>query len=111
MTRPIPLVPDRSALAAADRRSLHRAVAAMALASARGERPETVLRAIWGDDAQAGLILKAAVSPTTTSSYPQITAANILPALAPASASARLFARCLSIDLSGISKVRLPHVV
>jgi hypothetical protein len=113
MNRPsgIPLRPDRDALASADRRSLHRAVTALALANVREQRPETLVRAIWPDDAQASLIVKAAVSPTSTSSYPQITTATVLPALAPASASARLFARCLQIDLAGVAKVRVPFTV
>jgi len=110
MTRQgIPLVPDRGALAAADRRSLIRAFTAKALAPAPGEDAGEILRRAWPADREAELILRAAVSPTTTADFPAITTASVLPALAPMSASARLFVRCLQIDLAGISKVRVPY--
>jgi hypothetical protein len=105
----IPLRPDPSALASADRRSLIRAYTAKALAARPGEDARAILRAAWPEDAQAGLILRAAVSPMSTSSYPEITTATVLPALAPASASARLFARCMQVDLAGIATVRVPY--
>jgi Phage capsid family len=111
MTRQgIPLVPDRGALAAADRRSLIRAFTAKALAVAPGQDAGDVLRRAWPEDREAGLILRAAVSPIDSGDFPAITTASVLPALAPASASARLFARCLQVDLAGIAKVRVPHV-
>jgi hypothetical protein len=112
MNRPIPLRPDPHALAAADRRSLIRALTCKALASVRdqGAGAGDILRRAWPDDAQAALIVKAAVSPTSTAGYPSITTATVLPALAPGSASARLFARCLQVDLAGVAKVRVPYI-
>jgi hypothetical protein len=111
MTRQgIPLRPDPHALAAADRRSLIRAFTAQALGVVRNQGADDLLRSVWPDDHQAALIHRGAVSPTLTSDYPTITTATVLPALAPASASARLFSRCMSVDLAGISTVRVPHV-
>jgi len=110
--RPIPLIADRNALASADRRSLIRALTCKALGSdaRQGVGAADILRRAWPDDTQAGMILRAAVSPTTTAGYPAITTATVLPALAPASASARLFGKCLQVDLSGVAKVRVPYI-
>jgi hypothetical protein len=106
----IPLRPDPHALAAADRRSLVRAFTANVLGVVRNQDAGDILRRAWPDDAQAAMIHRAAVSPTLTSDFPAITTATVLPALAPASASARLFARCMQVDLAGVAMVRVPHV-
>jgi hypothetical protein len=112
MTRPtpIPLRPDRYALEHEQRRSLTRAITAIALAGTT-RSPSTVLKSAWPYDDAAGLILRAAVSPTLTSTYPAFQAATVLPNLAPASAAIRLFNASLTLDMAGINTVRVPHAV
>jgi len=66
---PIPLRPDRLALVHEQRRSLTRAIAAMALGD-RVRPASEILKSAWPNDADAGLILRAAVSPTTTAGFP-----------------------------------------
>ena len=107
---PIPLRADPGALARAERRSLVRACTAMVLGGRHGApRPDEIIRT-WRDDAMAGRILKAATSPTSTASYPQMQATAVLPMLAPSSASARLLAAASSLDLSGIASIKLPFI-
>jgi hypothetical protein len=89
------------------RRSLTRAITAMALGG-RGDGRADFVRRVWPHDSGAETILKAAVSPTSTSSYPSYTTAKTLPALAPQSAAVRLFSLCMQIDLAGVAKVRIP---
>src|SRR5438132_633471 len=72
------------------RRSFRRAITAMALAD-RSRKPDEILRSAWPHDDMAERLLKAASSPTSTSSYPTHTTAATLPALAPQSAAVRLF--------------------
>jgi hypothetical protein len=109
---PIPLRADPLALRQAERRSFVRAVTAIVIGSRRGDsgapRADEVIKS-W-DDAQAARILKAASSPMTTAGYPQMQSTAVLPMLAPASASARLLAAASSLDLSGISSIRLPFI-
>ena len=62
-----------------------RAATALVLGNRPGApHPEQVVKA-WGDDAMAGRILKAAMSPTSTADYPQLQTTAVLPMLAPAS--------------------------
>jgi HK97 family phage major capsid protein len=105
----IPLRADRDAYEREQRRSLTRAITAMAL-SRRGEDPADLLRAAWPHDSAAEILTKAATTPTSTSSYPTYTTAKTLPALAPQSASVRLFASAMQVDLAGVSKVRIPYM-
>lgn len=105
---PVPLRPDRAAYEADQRRSLTRAITSMALGGHRDA--EAVLQRAWPHDPVAGLLLKAAVSPTSTSSYPSYATTKTLPALAPQSASMKLFAQVTSIDLAGVSTIRIPNV-
>ena len=67
--QPIPLRPDLGALDREHRRSLTRAITAIALAG-ESRSPSAFLKAAWPNDAAAGLILRAAVRPTLTSNYP-----------------------------------------
>jgi hypothetical protein len=107
---PIPLRPDRDAMRAVERRSLVRACTAIILGAKPGARhPEDIVK-VWGDDATAARVLKAAMSPTSTASYPQMQATAVLPMLAPASASARLLAAASSLDLGGVASIRLPFI-
>jgi hypothetical protein len=97
MSAPIPLRADPLALRQAERRSLVRACTAMVLGGKPGApNPEQIVKT-WSDDATAARILKAAQSPTSTASYPQMQATAVLPMLAPASASARLLAAAGSL--------------
>jgi hypothetical protein len=104
----IPLRPDRDLYEREQRRSLVRSITAKALGR---DDPSGLLQRTWPHDTGAETILKAAVSPTSTSSFPSITTAATLPALAPQSASVRLFASAMQISLAGVSKVRIPYTV
>jgi hypothetical protein len=85
-TRGIPLRPDRAALAAEQRRSLHRALTAAVLKSGSASRigPEDFARSAWPDDAQAARIAKAVSSPasTTTAGALQLSAVGMFRSLA-----------------------------
>jgi hypothetical protein len=104
--RPVPLRPDWSELAFRDRRSLMRAVTAKALSP----RPADYLRRTWESDRLAAEILKAAVTQTTTADFPAVQTVRVLPMLAPAAASSRLLALGTTIDLSGVSTVKIPSI-
>jgi hypothetical protein len=111
----IPLRPDVGALAAMQRRSFNRAVAALAMTTSRGRtstgpRAEEVLRANWRDDSDAERILRAASSPLTTSGFVAIQSTKVLPQLGPDCASSRLLAMGNQFDLTGINAFRLPYV-
>jgi hypothetical protein len=115
----IPLRPDRTALAAEQRRSLIRAVTGFAFSS---QRPEHYVEASWSNDHLASLIvkvatkvaIKAATEPPMTiaaSGLPEAVALNVLPTLAPMSAATRLFAKCMRVSLDGVNKISVPRVV
>ena len=109
--RPIPLRPDRGALATAERRSFVRACTAIVLGSKRGATPERVIRT-WDDDSRAARILRAASSPITTADTAalQLQSTRVLPMLAPASASGRLLGMATTLDLAGLQSIRLPFI-
>jgi hypothetical protein len=111
----IPLRPDPLAWREMERRSFHRAIAAMAMTTRRGTtssgtQPEEVLRDNWANDDAAGQILKAASNPLTTTGYAQIQATKVLPQIAPDCASSKLLAMGAQIDLAGINSVKLPYI-
>ena len=108
--RPIPLRPDASAMARAERRSFVRACTALVVGSKQNEKPDRIVRA-WGDD-RAELILRAASGAATTTGNAalQLTSTTILPMLAPAAASSRLLALATTLDLSGLNSIRLPFI-
>jgi HK97 family phage major capsid protein len=107
---PIPLRPNRDALARSERRSFVRACTAMALGTKRGIEPKDVVKT-W-DDARAELILRAASSTATTASASalSLTSTTVLPMLAPAAASSRLLATATTLDLSGLQSIKLPFI-
>jgi hypothetical protein len=112
---PIPLRADPSLIAEADRRSFMRAITAQALASsAKGQqhrRAETILKTNWGEDSRAARVLKAAVSPTpSTSGFPAIPSYEVLPLLSPAAASMRLLRKARQLSLEGIDHVTLAGI-
>lgn len=106
--RGIPLRPDRRALAHEQRRSLVRALTAIALADLN-RSPGEILKAAWPNDAEADLILRAAVPPMSSSSYPAYQTTTVLPSLAPQSAALRLFSASMTLDMDGVSLVKVPH--
>jgi hypothetical protein len=108
--RGIPLRPDRDALAVDQRRSLNRASAALVLS--RSSDPELYVRRAWPDDAHAARIVRAASAPASTANAGalQLSAAGVFRSLATTSAALRLFDRRLTVDLSGLSSVRVPSI-
>jgi hypothetical protein len=105
------LVPeDLARNGAGQRRSLHRAITALALAAAQRRAPGPILKAAWPNDSAAELVLRAASSPTTMAGFPTVSTVETLPALAPGSAAVQLFRQSLQLDLSGVATVRIPHV-
>jgi hypothetical protein len=94
----------------AERRSIHRAIAAKVLALSQSKYEADFLRSAWPDDSRAAAIVKATSSPTTTAIFPAITTTSLLRNLAPSSAALRLFAAGLQVDLSGINSVMVPKI-
>jgi hypothetical protein len=69
----------------AEGRSIQRAITAHVLGTIRGEEPEKILRKSWGRDEHAALLLKAAVSPTSTANFISYDQVGALRSLAPGS--------------------------
>jgi len=87
-----PLVPEDIARNGhAERRALHRAVAAIALSANRHRKPADILKAAWPRDVLAEATLRAATTPTAVSDFPAATRVLSLPNLVPQSAALRLF--------------------
>jgi hypothetical protein len=86
-------------------------LAGCVLSQIHGGSPESVVRKAWPDDTRAQVLTRAAVSPTDTSTT-ALTAAKTSPLLliAPGSAAARLFDRCLKLDFAGVLQYFVPHV-
>jgi len=111
----IPLRPDPLAMAAMERRSFHRACAALAMTTSRartsqGPRADDVLRDNWRDDDAAATILKAVTSPLTTSNFAAIQSTKFVEMLAPDCAAAKLLNLGYKFDLSGINSIKLPFI-
>ena len=111
----VPLRADPLAMARMERRSFHRACAALAMTTSRGRtsqgpRAEEVLRDNWHEDDRAPLILKAATSPLTTSNYAAIQSTKFVEMLAPDCAAAKLLNLGYKFDLSGINSIKLPFI-
>ena len=109
MDRPIPLRPDPRALYANDRLSLARAVAASALGVIKMGDSQKILKASWPRDEQASLILRGAVSPTSTANYPTRDTVAFFRSLAPGSAALKLFETSNKFDMRGMTTVRMPR--
>src|SRR5262245_21846805 len=110
--RPIPLVPDRSAIRLDTYQAFHRSLAAHVLGRALGQSPDALVRKTWPDDTRTAVLRRAAVSPTDTTSGAALTATKVSPLLlvAPGSAAARLFENCVKFDLTGVQQFFIPHV-
>jgi hypothetical protein len=111
----IPARLDPTLRAAAERRSLMRAVTCMAFASsAKGQQPQraaSVLKTNWGEDSRAAHVLKAASSPTTTAAgFPAIPSYEVLPLLSPSACSMRLLRKARQLSLEGIDHVMLAGI-
>jgi hypothetical protein len=110
---PIPLRPDRATLELEQRRSLIRAATAIALGHIAHRPADEILARAWPGDDGAKMVLRAAVTPTTTTSAAglAIDAVAFLVSMAPASAAARLFERALRINLAGIHATNIARLV
>jgi hypothetical protein len=106
--RPVIVPEDRNGQR--ERRSVHRAIAACALAKAQRCDPETIMMAAWPRDERAALIVKAAQSPTGTASFPSLDVTGFFRSLAPGSAALQLFERGLNVDLKGINTFAIPNI-
>ncbi|WFU53024.1 hypothetical protein QA639_25465 [Bradyrhizobium pachyrhizi] len=109
-----PLRPDHREAARMERRSWQRAVACHAIASANGRKlnPSRVLKAEWPSDTRAELILRSAVSPTDTTTFPGFDAVTAFRAIAPGSAALKLFTHdgTLRLDMKGLSTIGIPEL-
>lgn len=116
-SRPIPLRPDRNAIAEAMISTLVRTCIASAQHQLdRSVAPAEVAKRSWGDEAaQVQYLLRAASSPA------QITAPTwagelahvvtiFLPSLAPLSAGVQLLARGLQLSFDGAAAIKLPLI-
>jgi hypothetical protein len=110
MNQPVPFRPDRDAAFDLERRSWHRAIAAAALGECHRRDPAGILKATWSADSRAATILKAATSPTDTTSFPPLDTVGSFRSLAPGCAAFQVFERGLRLDLSGIHTVRIPNL-
>jgi hypothetical protein len=91
--------------------SIHRALAAIAVSQITRERPVDILERSCSSDHAAGLIVRAASSPTTTATGADLLghlSGSFLSGLAPQSAAARLFAQCVQLDFSGVYQFSIP---
>jgi hypothetical protein len=110
--RPIPLRADPGELLREDRLAFHRSVAAIALARRDKTSPDAIVRSAGWDDFRTKIFVRAAMSPTDTTSGVAVTQTHVSPLLlvAPGAAATQLFARCLPFDLAGVLQVQVPHV-
>ncbi len=106
--QPVPLRPDRAAIAADWRRSFIRASTAKALSQIRqNANVGEILQTNWPDDERAEMILRSPTAPLTQSGFPSSTVVQLM-LLAPQSAAARLFELAVQIDLTGITQFSFP---
>ena len=109
-----PFLPsDHPITRAEERKSWSRVLAACALAEIQKADPRKILRANWPNDDRAQSILRAAQSPTDTSSIPcQATSVTTWRSLAPAAAAWKLFDHpsALRLDLTGLTTIKMPNI-
>ena len=114
MQRPIPLRPDYAAAARNRGLTFERACLASIKASIDVEQPgaERVAKTLWPGDSETQMVLRAAVSPTDTTSgaaFALNTAVDFIGSLQPLSAAARLINLGLRVSLAGINSVNIPR--
>jgi hypothetical protein len=94
-------------------RAITRAAIAIALGGLdRATLPEVVMRARWGDDRDAMLVLRAASSPATTTNTVALTQVGkrFLELLRPVSAGIDLLGRGITLDFNGAASITLPSL-
>jgi hypothetical protein len=108
----IPLRADRTEAARSERRSWSRAIAAQVLAPIHGTSPEQLLRATWPNDTKASVVLRAAVSPTSTGDFPAQDVISAFRSLAPGAAAWKLFAHpsAMQLSLDGVHQINIPNL-
>jgi hypothetical protein len=93
--------------------TFYRAITALALAKIGGEDPEDIVQRAWGRDETLSTIIKAAVTPlstTTGSTLTGIAHTTLLTGLSQGSAAAKLFSECVRLDFDGFNQVVVPVV-
>jgi Phage capsid family len=107
-----PFLPSDSAFEREQHRSLVRVATAKALGLVTRGNAEEILRRTWPGDTIAQMVLKAAVTPTTTTSASSLAvdAVAFLASMAPQSAAVRLFERALRINLAGIDTTNVARL-
>jgi hypothetical protein len=105
-----PLVPEDLHNGHNDRRAFNRLVAAYVLGKLRHESPAEIIRKTWRDDPRLALLTRAPVTPPA-SPVTGISQTRILDLLliAPGSAAAKVFARCMQLDFTGVYQFNIPH--
>jgi hypothetical protein len=110
MNRPLP---SELGLRRQSGNELVRAAIAIAFGGlSRGTPPEAFLRARWGDDRDAMLVLRAATTPATIANTPALTQTvkAFLTALKPVSAGIDLLGRGIGLDFQGAAQITLPSL-
>jgi hypothetical protein len=69
-----------------------------------------VLKANWGDDSDAKLILRTASNPATTSDYAAVQSTKFLEMLAPDCAAAKVLNLGAKLSLDGLNSIKLPYI-
>jgi hypothetical protein len=109
---PIPIRPDASALAADERRSLHRGLAGIAIGARKRTNPVDFVKSTWPADTRAAqLVTRATTEPTMQGEFPERSAILSFQSLAPQSALMQLLARGLQLNLAGVTSAMIPTVV
>ena len=107
----ISLRPDPGAMLQSTRRSWLNVITAHALAAGSREDPAKLLKRNWPDDARAALIMRGAVSPTTSEIYPAYDPVGPFRSTAPGAALPKLLDRgALKLNMQGVHTIRIPHV-
>jgi hypothetical protein len=106
----VSLRPDPGGLLQAERRSWSRAIAARVLATSQRGDPYKIVKAAWPRDDRAHMIVRAPMTPTTTSGAWTWDPVIAFRSLAPSSAALRLFELGLALNLTGASTIRIPSV-
>jgi hypothetical protein len=98
------------AYASENRKSFVRTVTAKVLTTRRKSSPLAFAQHVWSEDEIAASMLKGISSPTDRAAFPEIQAVRILPMLSPNAASSKLFNLGMTLDLTGITAIKLPFV-
>ncbi|WP_187434760.1 hypothetical protein [Bradyrhizobium cytisi] len=115
---PIPLRPDRDATRRAGLAIFTRAATAHVLAAERRDSPKQnpieVAARMWPKDTKVGLVVKAAVDPTSTSDAPALTQTlteYVIAALAAVSAGSILLDKTLQLKFNRYETISVPSFI